>query len=863
MTGEADPVSRGLARLHFDALAARLEPERVAARARESAARWARLAGALALASAAALALGPFELLEGLDVLVARGGRAPVPLPWASQLVCEVHPPAYLHEPDSFFFGYGPSAHPRGSVVTVRVTPSRPGRTLALRHAAAELPLVDDGHGGLMARWTLGDSAALELGARLGDVFVPQAELVRLESVPDQPPSVALDGAPRVLRVVDLTELDARYQATDDHGLTQVDLVLRAGEREERRVLARLDGRQALERGAAVVRASDRFVRDAFVPVQVTIEARDNDAVTGPKWGRSAAITLVPHAVGEPEARRFEAVRGVLDAALDVLAGRVGYELPASAPARSSHAADESKAEQGLEATARTAFDSSFGALRVPRALAAIVQGQLRRVRDLVASECQERASAAQCRSGHEATRDATEQLVLHLDAALRRMGAHDAVRLARRLADVADEAAAGARIARAGERERERGMTRLRAATAVLDGGAGSLRRLESLGRDLGEVVGIGLRRIGRCLDAGDLAHAELAAEDLAGRLRQPHPSFSGGGGRHGTESGMATGGGDGEGDGAEEGELEKTHRDLESLARDHASEMKRLEEELERAARSADLGALRDLARDHARLVREAVRDLPSILADPTSPEGAAARARESAEAMAASLEALELRDAAAAGRAALRAADQARRRAADPGDEPFEGPGLGKDLERPRAALERELRWTEQQLEQLRRAAAEAARDGIERASSAEERLARRTGDLGQRGRSAQAPMPKTMLELLGGAERAMHEASRALRGSDADKGVARQREAQRMLEMAREVQDDTPDGEDAPRPGSEHDSAKGQVAAGRVDIPRAQDFRGPRAFRERVLEGLGKPADPRLKDAVRRYAEGLLR
>jgi hypothetical protein len=47
------------------------------------------------------------------------------------------------------------------------------------------------------------------------------------------------------------------------------------------------------------------------------------------------------------------------------------------------------------------------------------------------------------------------------------------------------------------------------------------------------------------------------------------------------------------------------------------------------------------------------------------------------------------------------------------------------------------------------------------------------------------------------------------------------------------------------------------------ARRAPIPRAEDYKGPEAFRRRVLEGLGNAADPRLKDAVKRYAERLLR
>ena len=44
---------------------------------------------------------------------------------------------------------------------------------------------------------------------------------------------------------------------------------------------------------------------------------------------------------------------------------------------------------------------------------------------------------------------------------------------------------------------------------------------------------------------------------------------------------------------------------------------------------------------------------------------------------------------------------------------------------------------------------------------------------------------------------------------------------------------------------------------------TDIPGKDKHKGPEDFRRRVLEGLGGSADPVLKEAVKRYAEGLLR
>ena len=36
--------------------------------------------------------------------------------------------------------------------------------------------------------------------------------------------------------------------------------------------------------------ASDKFLEQSYVPIEVSVEALDNDPVSGPKWGKSAAM---------------------------------------------------------------------------------------------------------------------------------------------------------------------------------------------------------------------------------------------------------------------------------------------------------------------------------------------------------------------------------------------------------------------------------------------------------------------------------------------------------------------------------------------------------------------------------------------
>ena len=120
-----------------------------------------------------------------------------------------------------------------------------------------------------------------------------------------------------------------------------------------------------------------------------------------------------------------------------------------------------------------------------------------------------------------------------------------------------------------------------------------------------------------------------------------------------------------------------------------------------------------------------------------------------------------------------------------------------------------------------------------------------------------------MPRNVRDLLDDAQRSMREASRALRGRSVDKGMEQQREAQRKLEMARELQGKPGEEEGQERAAHDDDTEGGREVGGHVDVPKAEAFKGPEAYRKRVLEGLAGAKDPRLREAVNRYAEGMLR
>jgi hypothetical protein len=233
--------------------------------------------------------------------------------------------------------------------------------------------------------------------------------------------------------------------------------------------------------------------------------------------------------------------------------------------------------------------------------------------------------------------------------------------------------------------------------------------------------------------------------------------------------------------------------------------------------------------------------------------------AAARELAEQMARSMEQAHPDDAAQSGRSALGALDEAKKMLQRGGwlDDP--NGTHQKRVEEARRKLEAEAKWSERQLEEMRKRAAERARKQLEQGGEEEDKLAERAQELGQKSRD-RGSLPQQAIESIDDAERAARQAAQALRQGDADKGLERQRQAQRDLESARQQLEG--DEEESRNPSPE-DTDGSASRGGRVDIPKAVEHQGPEEFRRRVVHGLGQPASGALKEAVHRYAEGLLR
>lgn len=828
-------VSPTLARLHAGRALARLDVSRLLPIGEHYQLLVRRVALGLVVVALVALAIAPVRFLEGVDVALARKGIAPFPLPWLEDVELTVHPPMYVHKTDARYHGYGSLIAERGSALLVRGTPRRTGRTLVLADDYHEVPFLDDGAGGVVAHWSVSVSGKLRVRARFNSVAIEEPRGWDLIAIQDQTPKVELEGAPGTIEIAKAEGAIAlRYDASDDHGLREVHLVIRVGSREERRLLAKLDGEPKHDRGGYVLRTTDPLLQKARTPIRVRIEARDNDPITGPKWGRSAELTLIPPVLGAAEAKRYEEAIKTRDALVDLLALAMKPETKVAALSKTFDETSES-----LEAF----LSASHDGLRVPSRVGLFVRGRLRKVRDAIKAEVKSPSATT-----HGATVAALERVTLAFDGAVRSLGSRDAKQIAKLVAEVADDGADALRDHASKPTDQEL-VGRINVDVEAINGGGASMRKLGELGRDLGEIVENDLRRVARARAANNIFHAELAMRDLAMRMKNPVASFGGGG--NPSAPGEPTDDGDEPGDESEgEADAAKQQAELEDLAKEHGEAVGSVEDLLRQAEDPKQLEGLEEEAKRRAKRLRDTVAALPKNAGLRKTLEAAEAATREKVEAMAESLEKLQLGDAKERGDSSLKQIDDARDRA-------WSSPGADERLDGVATEVQKQLDWIEDLLKKLRKAAAAKAADKVKGIAPREKDLQQKAEKLDDSAEK-QSPLPEDVKQLLEQAAKKMKEAAEKLEKGEGDQALEAQKQAQRLLEKAR----------DAARKQEQEPSGNGENGTksfdDKVDIPNADDHKGPEAFRKRVLDGLkGGAATPKLQDAIKRYAEGLVR
>lgn len=838
--------SSELASLHLTRLLDRVSNDTVRSVAGRQAQRLRGVAIALLSCAVLAVFIDPARVVEGLDVLVARGGRAPLTMAWLRYPRISALPPSYTRESEhALIFGSSVSV-PKGTVITIRGIPRVPDRALVVTDGSTQTPFASDGAGGIVARYTVRSAATVRVAARFGEVRIDDDDWLEMTVVPDARPKVELEGAPRTVKLVDVEEIAVRWAAHDDHGLREVDLVLRSGPREDRRVLGRFDGENKVERGGQVVSARDAFLRRIFLPARLTVEAKDNDPFDGPKWSASATLTVEPPDVGEQEAARFRAIATFREELVGLLDWMLGAKEVNDAQKRKEGA----ERLVAMSSSVDKLLDSNFAGATLSRGMKAFLEGQVDRLRSK--------------RGG--LTERAIEDAVLAVDVALRSLGNRDAADVAKRLGEVAEEAALGARLARETE-HRNDGLARLDVALGAIEKGSKNLLVLSSLGKDLGSVAAADAGRIRRSRESSDLTHAELAALHLAARLGRPSPSFgatTGSPKKGGVESGHGRGRDDsgGPSPSSADEEFDRASNALDDLARDHQGALHDVESSLEQASRVEPSDAERQKAKELARKVREAADSLPLPGQEFGTPAAAAALAREQANATAHALENLSLKEAKENADGAFESMKQAEQRL-DPDD------GMREELRGLRSALKEAADFANRELERRRAEAEERARGALGQASESERELGDRAKRLSSGEGQAESALPRERAEQLDRAASLMNEAAKELAAGHGERGLDLQREAQRLLEKSKvgrskEQEEQTP--RDSKASGDEerqlHGDGRNSIALG-GDVPGPDDRARAEEFRRRVLLGLGRQRSERLSPAVKRYTEELLK
>ena len=778
------------------------------------------------------------HILEGCNVALARHARAPIPMFWLSVDSVSAQPPAYLRMSEhSLLFG-SRVAEPLGTRLWFRGVPIHSGVTLILTSGTDAVEFEPSADGELVARWTVNRSERLRVAARLGQVTIEQGDELIIDAETDTPPTVELDNTSRTVRLSQVDRVELFYRAKDDHGLRQIDLVMRSSDREERRPLMRLDGQHREQQGSHALSVTDPFLHNAQLPVQLRIEARDDNTLTENNWGHSDWLILDPPSPGEVENARLTLLDSIRGALIDWLAPEIVRDKdPTNSPPVDVELGRRAIHELDL------ALAEGHGAWDWPAPFELLLRAQQEKLKLIV----QSRTSSVQT----------IERATLSVDAAVHSLAERDAQTVAHYLAELADDIARGARQVSSSEKKAA-GIRRVDEAAHVLFSGGQQLAILGNLGADLSGIVRATLSRIGRARSAEDFTHVELAAEYLSARLRRPLPS-AGATQASGVEAGV---GGKGRTSRTQPSasdadvHIERLLLELQQLKEEHKSGLDLLERTLKGAEADAQLEESRSSAKQRAEGLRHLAEHLPNLGAEPESARSSEVVAREQTLGMAESIARRAFEDALKRGRAARDAANEALIRAAR---EPDHSKVDEKTLRSLSAELDAQSQYLEQALQRARLQADRTATGQLRDQVDKERQLAKRARVLANREKRSDAVIPDSMRLALDRASGLMDQASDSLQHSDGDRALDHEQRAQALLDQF----DEKPNHGSSGRDGDVSARDKGASHTEQGTITPTGDPQAAAAFRRRVQQGLSQEVQGELGSTIRRYAEGLLR
>jgi len=777
------------------------------------------------LCSLALVLLEPLRLLEGSAVLVSEVGKVELPVEYLELTRLTLHRPEYLKLGTRELGRVESLTEPAGTVLEVRGLARHPGRQLMVSDGHREVLLVDDGAGQLLAKFPCERSGRLSIVARFGEVRLSERHAIELRVIEDRPPLVELELEGDSLDLTRAERAVLGYRITDDHGVSQVELRLRAGPREERRLLAELDGSRSAELGGLLLDRAEPILASAAFPIELSIRARDNGSLGGGSWGESRRIRVLVPELGERESARLAA----LGAVRDTLAQLLALALAPSLGARNQEAA--------LLDTLEAKLSVLFGQSALPRGLQQILEG---------------RASKLTRAGGVANRREELALLLLFVDEAIETLGSRDARRVALGLAELAQQVREAARTLRAGTTD-PRPERELNVALQALGDGAGRLQTLAGLGGDLSRAVHLASARFEGGRKARDWRSVEVVGAFLAERLRQAAPNY----GWRGTV-GVEMANGTDELAQLRLSELDvrfdRLNRELERLIEDHGVLIERNHSTTSAVDATRAPGEWSGELAVHAQAITKLSELLHTLPQD--SIESAAFT--QLAEAL------RKVRD--GLGRAELIAAATELERALvlatsleDGGAASSAAAAVTQKLE---LGLTIEHEWARGRAAALRNLGGARLAEDYRRLAEGESELTFRTEQLVARERATDAVLPEASVAALGQAIRLMRSAQAALLGSLGAEALVSQREAQRLLEQC--AVGGTFGASSGP---GELDPSPGLTGLGSERLPMSTtpttDPLAREKFRRRVQESLGNQTPPLLHDSVSRYVEGLLR
>lgn len=799
--------------------------------------------------------------------------------------------PSYLAMPASEIDNPITLQAPRGTTVEYTLAPLIASRRGELTLGTEHVRMSAAQNGQLFARFVVRESGKLNLRIESDGHAYEDSTARSVQALADQKPIAKLD-APLGSETIEAQDrVTLRFSATDDHGLSVMELVARGqdGSEQRRRLWSAFSSNAAQsQKGAhAATEVQDEVV---VVPAEfgakpgdvlmVWLEARDGDVISGPNLGVSKALSFEIASDTQKLSLRLPLLREVLDGALDALADRLETPLPdalAAARLRIHELRDGNNAWlddlHKLVAEARQHDGEQ-----------ALNAGQLQGVLDRTRRELEREHNVYQGRApsvGALREIDARvvtehERDVLLLADMLAQGLVDEAKGITRELADLKEhmrELLKQITTANSPDAKREL-LTEIAKAQRRLRELAQSLARLanrvpsefinrEALPQSDAKSTLDGLRA---AVEAGDMQAAQRELDALSREIDSLQEQIASGGARF-REAHY----------GSQDKALDAARREVSMLAAEQERLAGRTRELVKDAAERAQSrfgkGAASTAVQQQAeRLDRdlEALKQSGTGGPESQSLERAGARIRDA-------VDALRTGDFAEARRmsgAAAGSLDQAAS-SLEQDARMFPGPE-GETARRARSAaaaaskLEQLQRQIEQAMPKLDKFIGDAERAKLHgdakpqrEATGKAEALQGKLGD-GPDG----APLSPDSAHDLQETAEAMRRAERALEHGDPQAASLAQEDASERLRQIDErlgKQQGKGQGQKPGGQGGEQEGANGgggSRAEGKVRIHGADEFRGPAQLRRRLLDAMREPAPEAFKAAVERYYEELL-